>query len=103
MKTLNRTVFLFLAAVLSAAAGVEPNGLFTDHAVFQQGQKIPVFGSATDGEKVAVTFAGQKVETTAAGGRWQVELSPIKAGGPYTLTIAGTDRSIELHDILVGE
>jgi sialate O-acetylesterase len=81
---------------------VKPHGLFIDGAVLQQGTRVPVWGTAADGEKVTVRFAGQTVSTTAAEGAWQVRLKPLRAGGPYTMTIAG-ENSVELHDLLVGE
>ena len=48
-------------------------------------------------------IAGQSVSTTAgADGKWLVRLAPMKAGGPFTLTIAGKNKLV-LTDILVGE
>jgi sialate O-acetylesterase len=88
---------------LPAQATVKPNGLFSDGAVLQQGQKIPVFGSADDGEAVTVRLGRQTVKTTASGGQWRVDLKPVKAGGPYTLTIAGASNTVTVKDVLVGE
>ena len=88
---------------LPAHAMVKPNGLFSDGAVLQQGQKIPVFGSADDGEAVTVRFGRQTVKTTAAGGKWRVDLKPVKAGGPYTLTVAGPSNTVTVQNVLVGE
>jgi sialate O-acetylesterase len=93
-----------LAVQLSPVfADVIPNPLFTDNAVLQQGMKMPVWGTAAPGERVTVEFAGQSVSTTAAAdGKWLAYLSPLKAGGPQTLTISGRTR-IVLTNILVGE
>jgi sialate O-acetylesterase len=86
-----------------AAAAVTANPLFADHAVLQQGAKVPVWGTADPGEAVTVEIAGQSVSTTAgADGKWLVKLRPMKAGGPFTLTISGQNK-IVLGDILVGE
>ncbi len=80
-----------------------PNPLFADHAVLQQGTKVPVWGTADPGEAVTVEIAGQSVSTTAgADGKWLVRLAPLKVGGPFTLTISGKNQ-IVLTDILVGE
>ncbi|HLP02921.1 MAG TPA: sialate O-acetylesterase [Opitutaceae bacterium] len=83
-------------------AAVRPNPLFSDHAVLQQGREVPVWGTADDGERVVVEIAGRRAETTAAGGRWLVRLPELPSGGPYTLTIRGTN-TITLQDVLVGE
>ena len=68
----------------------------------RQGAKVPVWGTANDGEKVTVKLQGQDVSTTAKDGKWRVELAPLKAGGPFELTIAG-ENTVTLKNILVGE
>jgi len=101
--------FLFLPLVVVACTGsqtranVTPNPLFTDNAVLQQGMSVPVWGTADPGERVAVEFAGQTVSATAsADGKWMVYLAPLKAGGPFTLTISGKNRR-NMNNVLVGE
>ncbi|MDD2710933.1 MAG: sialate O-acetylesterase [Verrucomicrobiae bacterium] len=77
--------------------------IFSDHMVLQQGRPVPVWGWAGPGEKITVTFAGQTVRATAArNGRWQAMLFPLKAGGPFDMTITGIN-AITLHNVLVGE
>jgi sialate O-acetylesterase len=101
---------LLLAAVLTAEvliptarSAVAPNVLFSDNAVLQQGRPVPVWGTATDGERVTVKIAGQEVATTAENGRWLVQLKPLAAGGPYTMTIAGANSAVTISNLLVGE
>lgn len=91
-----------LLLALRLAADVAPAALFSDHAVLQQGLPLPVWGTASDGEHVVVELAGQRAETTAAGGKWRVTLAPLAAGGPHTLTITGKNR-IVVSDVLIGE
>ncbi|MEX1113647.1 MAG: sialate O-acetylesterase [Akkermansiaceae bacterium] len=95
---------LAIAAVISGPlqADVKPNPLFTDGAVLQRGQPVPVWGTARDGEKVTVEFDRQKVSTTAAGGKWSVSLKPLKEGGPFTMKITG-DNAVTVNNLLVGE
>jgi sialate O-acetylesterase len=82
------TAVATLGLTSPARAAVVPNPLFADHAVLQQGTRVPVWGTADSGEAVTVEIAGQRVSTTAgADGRWSVRLAPLKAGGPHTLTI----------------
>jgi sialate O-acetylesterase len=95
-------VALLVANALSHAA-VKPNSLFTDGAVLQHGIPVNVWGTANDGEKITVTFAGQKVSTVANGGQWKVTLKPLKVcAEPRTLTITG-ENTVEVKNILVGE
>lgn len=99
------TRLLLLGATLSSGllhAEVKPNVLFTDGAVLQRGQNVPVWGTANDGEKVTVEFAGQTATTTAQGGKWKVELKPLEAGGPFTMKISG-DNEVTVNNLLVGE
>jgi sialate O-acetylesterase len=71
-----KNLFIRVAAVLPviafvsnpAVADVVPNALFSDGAVLQRGQVVPVWGTADDGEKVTVELGNQKVSTTAQGG-----------------------------------
>ncbi len=94
---------LVTGGLTSLQAAVTLASPFTDHAVLQRGIEIPVWGSAAAGEKVTVTFDGQnKSVTTGVDGRWLVKLTSHQAGGPYDLTIAGTN-TITLTDVLVGE
>ncbi len=92
-----------LAALpLLGRAEVKPNGLFSAGAVLQQGKPLPVWGSAKDGEKVTVSIQGQSASTIAANGRWLIKLQPLKAGGPFKMTIEGENK-IELDGMQVGE
>lgn len=83
-------------------ATVKPNSLFSDHMVLQRNITVPVWGTADAGETVTVSFNGQTVRTQASNGKWMVQLQPMKAGGPYTMTITGTN-TVTLQDVLVGE
>jgi sialate O-acetylesterase len=103
-KTIPSLSLLAFTVVFSGPlhADVKPNPLFTDGAVLQRGQPVPVWGTARDGEKVTVEFDSQKVSTTAADGKWSVKLEPLKEGGPFTMTITG-DNAVTVNNLLVGE
>lgn len=96
-----------LLIIPGAHATVELASPFTPHMVLQRDLPVPVWGTASPGEKVAVEFAGQKETTTAAGdGRWRVVLGPLAASADgRTLVVTGSDTGapIELDDVLVGE
>ena len=96
------TVLAGLTA-FSAQADVKLPLIFGDHMILQRDQKVPVWGWADDGEKVTVEFAGEKVETTAAGGKWSVKLPALKANSTGAkLTVTGKNK-VEFQDVLVGE
>ena len=90
-----------LCASLHAEVSV-PN-IFGDHMVLQREQANPVWGKADPGEVVAVSIGDQTHSTEAnADGAWRIKLDPLPVGGPYELTIKGSN-TIQLKDILVGE
>ncbi|MFN2424923.1 MAG: sialate O-acetylesterase [Candidatus Binatia bacterium] len=80
-----------------------PIALFADGMVLQRDAVVPVWGRASAGEPVTVTFDGQtRSTTTGSDGLWQVELDPLVAGGPHQMTIEGTN-TIVISDVLVGD
>ena len=99
------TAIFGLCLVLAAPclADVKLHALFSDNMVLQSDMKVPVWGKAEPGEAVTVAIGDQK-ETATAGtkGHWKVELMPLKAGGPFIMTVTGKN-SISLQNVLVGE
>lgn len=95
--------FLLLAAQLPANAAVTLPKLLGSHMVLQREQPIHLWGWADPGETVTATMNGKSAtDTTDNMGHWNIYLPAFEAGGPYTLTIKGTNP-IELDDILVGD
>ncbi len=93
---------LVLGWAAPARSAVKVHGLFSDGMVLQRDAKVPIWGTADDGEVVTVRFEGQEATTTAQGGKWRVDLPPLKAGGPSTLTIKGR-YTVEISDVVIGD
>lgn len=56
--------------------------------VLQRNKPVPVWGKATPGNSITITFNGQNLATTADdSGNWKVILSPMTAGGPFVMSI----------------
>lgn len=84
--------------------GLQMPQLYTDDMVLQYGQPLKIQGKANAGEKITVSIGKQKQQTIAASnGKWAVTLQPLKAGGPYTLTIATEKQKLTYNNILAGE
>ncbi len=102
---------LFVCGLLSTAtlaiATVQLASPFGDHMVLQQGQPVPVWGTAAAGESVTVEFGGQKKSTRAASdGKWRIDLSalPVSSEGRiFKVTGSATATPVALNDVLVGE
>ncbi len=106
MKTPPRLLAVLALALCAPAAraDVALPAIFSDHMVLQRDVRVPVWGTASPGEKITVEFAGQSVVTTAADdGKWQVAFTRLAASPTaQSLTIKGTN-TITLQDVLVGE
>ena len=78
-------------------------GLFSDHMVLQQQRALPIWGWADPGEQIVVTLGAQSRRAVASPDRrWKVLLSPMKAGGPFLMTVRGK-KAILIKDVMVGE
>jgi sialate O-acetylesterase len=95
---------LFLPAFIAQSyAAIRLPKLFTDHMVLQRDAQVPVWGWASPGETVSVKMGGQILKTKAdKQGNWQVKLAAQAAGGPFELSIIGTN-TITLKDVMVGD
>ena len=97
-----RAFFLPLSLLLAGwlEAAPMPSPLFTDHAVLQRDVRVPVWGTASPGEKVTVTYRGASESATAdPQGKWRVTL-PKMAAGPGTDLVVGSFRAA---DVAVGD
>ena len=99
--------FLFLLllsyTLVPASAQVRLPRLVRDSMVLQRDSKMKIWGWAAEGEKVTVDFKGKQYKTTTGvDGKWSVTLPSMKAGGPYTMDITGSNK-IRLKEILVGD
>ena len=101
-----------LAAILlpmAAWSQVTLPQLFQSGMVLQRNQPIPIWGKASAGEQITITFRKKQYTTTAgADGCWRIDLPKQKAGGPYVVKVRGEkletgDNEIELTDVLVGD
>ena len=89
-------------SALGRADPVLPN-LISDHMVLQQGREIHLWGRADAGETIRVMLAGHTGSATADSlGHWSLHLAPMKAGGPFTVQVAGK-RTIAVKDVMIGE
>ena len=92
-----------LAVCPAARADVRLPALVGSHMVLQRDVPSRVWGWAAPGEFVRVSIgAARGGATTAADGRWSVDLPPQPAGGPFSVTIAGRN-ALALEDVWFGE
>ena len=101
------SILVLCAVAFSAFAEIKPNALFSDNAVLQRGRAVPVWGTASPGEEITVSFASQtKSATTDASGKWLVKLDPMAATStPASLLISSRTSGASIHvaNVRVGE
>jgi len=84
-------------------AEISVPSIIGDNMVLQQGQKVRLWGTAKPAEQVSVSIAGAQATTKADNnGHWEVFVGPFKAGGPFELTIKGTN-TLKIKNVLIGE
>ena len=94
-----------LAGAGYSYAAVQLPPVFSHHMVLQAGRNLPVWGTASPGEKVTVDIDGQRKSAVAGeDGKWTLTLDPLKAGATPTLSVQGSDITPRvISDVLVGE
>ncbi len=86
-------------------SGLCVHNLFQSNMVVQRDKPIPIWGWATPGETITVTF-GEKTQlaTAAADRSWKVELPAMPASAESrAIIVRGKASKIELTNILVGD
>ncbi len=107
MKSLHRFFLALVAGFLwqNPSSALTLPRVFGDHMVLQTGRPVPVWGWATPGEAVTVTFAGQTKQTKALDGegRWEVKLDALAVSTqPAEMRVSGHD-TVRFQDVVVGE
>lgn len=98
---MKRLLFALLFLPLLAHAEIKLPAFIADHMVLQRDTAVPVWGWATPGEAVTVSFAGQSKATKSdEKGKWLVKLDPLAASEESREMRIG---SRVIKDVLVGE
>ena len=94
--------FLFFFSQISFSQIKLPQ-LIADSMVLQRDATLKIWGWASVGEKVKVSFNGKTASAiTGKNGKWTIELSAMKAGGPYQMKLEGKNK-LTLKGILIGD
>ena len=85
-------------------AALRPGAPFADHAVFQQGIPLPIWGTAGSGATIEANFAGQtKTATANADGSWRLTLDPLKAVKLKSANDRPETHTLKITSILDGK
>ena len=84
--------------------GLQMPAIYSDGMVLQRETPLSIHGIADADEEVTVSIEKQKAKAkTGKDGQWAVKLKPLKAGGPYTLTVSTKKQKLTFQDVMIGE
>lgn len=96
---------LLFFLTFNSIAEVRLPALFSDNMVLQRESDVAVWGWSSPGEKIFITNTwNNSVDSVQATSfaKWNVKIKTPAAGGPYTLTIKGSN-TITLQNVMIGE
>jgi sialate O-acetylesterase len=77
--------------------------LICDSMVLQRDVELKIWGWASPGERINISFNGKKSKAVAGvNGKWLAKFPAMKAGGPFNMELKGRN-TIVLKDILIGD
>ncbi|MFY7839890.1 MAG: sialate O-acetylesterase [Lacibacter sp.] len=101
-KLLHILSVLFFVAFTTNAQVKLPQ-IVRDSMILQRDVPVNIWGWSAVNEKVSVKFNGKTYKTKGdAEGKWMIKLPATKAGGPYTIDIAASNK-ISIKDVLFGD
>jgi sialate O-acetylesterase len=101
-----RNIILLAVFLISSEALAQTwlPAFFNNQMVLQQNEEVSIWGKDDPRTKVTVTGSwGAEASVKAdKNGKWEVKLQTAPAGGPFTVTVEGSEK-IVLDDVLLGE
>lgn len=111
-KTINLILFFLCFTLVSCSKPLSRNEnhnlvvprLFQENMVLQRDQLINIWGKALPSSTVKIKIQGKtySVKSNKLGG-WLKKIGPLKAGGPYRLSIKNKSEEVNIENIYVGE
>ena len=104
---MKKIVFLLpmLFTMIALQAAVRLPSIIGSHMVLQQKSTVKLWGWSAPAENITIKVGWDTTTYKVAasrGARWVAEIKTPAAGGPYTITIKGSNE-ILLEDVLIGE
>jgi sialate O-acetylesterase len=101
-----RNLILLIVLLISSEALAQTwlPAFFNNQMVLQQNEEVSIWGKDDPRTKVTVkgSWGAEASVKADKNGKWALKLQTAPAGGPYTLTVEGSEK-IVLADVLLGE
>ena len=94
------------SAAARTAGRLKVHGIFKSNMVLQRDKPITIWGWASAGTTVNVTFGklAEAAKATGEKGRWQVVFKPQSANAQaQTLTVKAGGQTVEYKNIVIGD
>jgi sialate O-acetylesterase len=103
-KNIYIIIFGLFLCIASNAQKLTLGELFNEGVVLQQNVKVEVWGTAAPSEQIIVGLQGKKFKATSnENGNWTLNLSPLKAGGPFEMVVNSDSETLKINEVYVGE
>lgn len=104
LKKFGLFLFLIISLNFSVNADVRLAGVFSDNMVFQRERPIKIWGYSTPKNLIVVELNGVKTKAVIDSlGNWEAQLPPMKAGGPYAITVKEIKETLTLNNVMIGD
>lgn len=106
MRIKANILILFLLSVSSIAFAQQLKlaELFNEGVVLQRNSKVEIWGTSQPGQSVTVEILDKKYKTISnENGNWTLHISPMKAGGPFQMSVNSGNETLQLNEVYVGE
>ena len=97
-------LMIFVVSATISYAQIKLPAFFGNNMVLQQNTQASVWGADKPNTTITVTGNWNESATTKTdeNGKWKVKIKTPKAGGPYTLSIKGSNKLVP-ENVLTGE
>ncbi|ANI88322.1 hypothetical protein A9P82_02785 [Arachidicoccus ginsenosidimutans] len=104
-KKVSLVLFACIAGTASISAQITMPKIFSDNMILQRDKPLKIWGWASRGENVQVSFHGQTGKAVADNqGKWSVTLKPMHYDNNVSeMKISCTENTIEYKNILLGD
>lgn len=78
--------------------------LISDGMVIQRETEVSIWGKATPGENLNLSFLDKDYNTLVEeDGSWEILLNNLKSGGPFIINITSAGEAVTVKDVYVGD
>jgi len=107
MKIKFRVNIIILSLILCIYADAQKlklAELFNEGAVLQRNSKVTVWGTSAPASNVTVNVLGKHFQSKSDNnGVWNMNLSALKEGGPYSMQVICSNDTVNLKEIYIGD